>query len=194
MSAGKRDAAPSAFRNDPVALYDFVGCFFESLAAAGVEHVCISPGSRSTPLAVAADRTTALRIWVGLDERATSFFALGLAKATRRAVAIVCTSGTAAANYLPAIIEAHYARVPLLVLTADRPPELRDWGAGQTIEQPGLYGRYPRWAAEVALAAPGEDGLRYASQLAGRAVDEASGVRPGPVHLNWPFRDRTSVG
>ncbi|MEE8164295.1 MAG: thiamine pyrophosphate-binding protein, partial [Myxococcota bacterium] len=90
-----------------------MGRFFESLAASGVEHVCISPGSRSTPLAISADRTPGLRTWVGLDERAASFFALGLAKATRRPVAILCTSGTAAANYLPAVVEAHYSRVPL---------------------------------------------------------------------------------
>jgi len=191
MSQAKRPAppAPEAFAADPAAVYAFVGRFFESLVASGVEHVCISPGSRSTPLAISADRTPGLRSWVGLDERAASFFALGLAKATRRPVAMLCTSGTAAANYLPAVVEAHYSHVPLLLLTADRPPELRDWGAGQTIEQPFLYGRYPRWTVEVPMAAGGADGLRYAEQLAARAVDEAAGRIRGPVHLNWPLRE-----
>jgi 2-succinyl-5-enolpyruvyl-6-hydroxy-3-cyclohexene-1-carboxylate synthase len=179
----------SAFRSDPAAVYAFVGRFFEALTFAGVEYVCISPGSRSTPLAIAAERSPGLRTFVGLDERASSFFALGIAKSTRQPVAVVCTSGTAATNYLPAVVEAHYSRVPLLVLTADRPPELRDWGAGQTIEQPSLYGRYPRWTAEVPISSKGEDGIRYASQLAARAVDEARGRPSGPVHLNWPFRE-----
>ncbi len=191
MSQAKRSAppAPNAFQAEPAVVYAFVGRFFESLAASGVEHVCISPGSRSTPLAISADRTPGLRTWIGLDERASSFFALGLAKATRRPVVILCTSGTAAANYLPAVVEAHYSRVPLLVFTADRPPELRDWGAGQTIEQPGLYGRYPRWTAEVPMPTRGAEGLRYAEQLAARAVDEAGGRLRGPVHLNWPLRE-----
>jgi len=181
--------AGGAFASDPVAVYAFVEQFFAALASAGMEHVVVSPGSRSTPLAIAAGRTTGLRTWVQLDERCASFFALGLAKASRRAVALVCTSGTAAANYLPAIVEAHHARTPLLVLTADRPPELRDWGAGQTIDQTGLYGRYPRWAGEVAIAMRGEDALRYARRLAARAMDEAMGFAAGPVHLNWPFRE-----
>ena len=116
------DLEPSAFRGDPVAVYAFLERFFEGLVFAGVAHVCISPGSRSTPLALAAEEAPGLRTFIGLDERASSFFALGLAKATRRPVAIVCTSGTAAANYFPAVIEAQYSRVPLLVLTADLTP------------------------------------------------------------------------
>ena len=189
-STGIAQGVPgSAFEADPAAVYAFVDAFFEALVASGVAHVCISPGSRSTPLAIAAARQRGLETWVGLDERASSFFALGLAKASRQPVALVCTSGTAAANYHPAVIEAHYSRVPLLVLTADRPPELRDWGAGQTIDQPGLYGRYPRWASEVPIPTAGEEAVRFALQLGARAVNEASGERPGPVHLNWPFRE-----
>ena len=196
MSSGRTSAGTpavaagrAAFAADPDAVYAFVDRFFEGLAGAGVQHVCISPGSRSTPLAIAADRAPGLRTWIGLDERATSFFALGLAQASRRSVAILCTSGTAAANYLPAVVEAHYSRVPLIVLTADRPPELRDWGAGQTIEQLGLYGRYPRWTTEVPIPSGGEDALRYATRLAVRSVDAASGLPSGPVHLNWPLRE-----
>jgi 2-succinyl-5-enolpyruvyl-6-hydroxy-3-cyclohexene-1-carboxylate synthase len=179
----------NAYVADPNEVYAFVGRFFESLCAAGARHVVISPGSRSTPLSIAADRTSGLRTWIGLDERAAGFFALGLAKATRHPAVLICTSGTAAANYLPAIVEAHYSRVPLIVLTADRPPELRDWGVGQTIEQVGLYGHYPRWSIEVPVPAGGDDAIRYAGQLAARAVETARGTPAGVVHLNWPLRE-----
>ena len=179
----------SSFDADPVAVHRFVDRFFESLVEAGVEHAVISPGSRSTPLTLGADRQPGLRTWIQLDERAAAFFALGLAKASGRPAIVICTSGTAAANHLPAIVEAHYSRVPLIVATADRPPELRDWGAGQTIEQNGLFGRYPRWAVELPLATAGEAALRYAGQLAARAVEAATGAPSGAVHLNWPFRE-----
>jgi 2-succinyl-5-enolpyruvyl-6-hydroxy-3-cyclohexene-1-carboxylate synthase len=174
---------------DPAGVYAFIGRFFRSLMAAGVEHVVISPGSRSTPLAVSARQIEGLRIWVELDERAAAFFALGLAKESGRPAVLVCTSGTAAANYLPAIIEAHYSRIPMIVATADRPPELRDWGAGQTIEQVGLYGNYPRWSVEVPVPQGGLDAGRYASQLAARAVETATASPAGVVHLNWPLRE-----
>ena len=180
--------------------------FFDALAGCGLRHVCISPGSRSTPLAVCASllagdgrgasllRDGALRTWVHLDERAAAFFALGIAKARREPVALVCTSGTAAANYLPAIVEARYAAVPLVVLTADRPPELRDRGAGQTIEQAGLYGRNVRWFHEVAVPEPtlselGGPGLAHVRSLAARAVTESLARPRGAVHLNWPLRE-----
>ncbi|MBS1107437.1 MAG: 2-succinyl-6-hydroxy-2,4-cyclohexadiene-carboxylic acid synthase/2-oxoglutarate decarboxylase, partial [Deltaproteobacteria bacterium] len=115
--------------------FAFAAALIEELQRAGVRHACVCPGSRSAPLAVAIARASGLRAWTHLDERAAGFFALGLAKAERCPVALVCTSGTAAANFLPAVVEAHYARVPLLVLTADRPHELRDFGAPQTIDQ-----------------------------------------------------------
>jgi len=185
--AGGGDAR--AFRADPDAVYAFAGRFFAALAEAGVAHVVISPGSRSTPLAISAERCAGLRTWIELDERAAAFFALGIGKSTGIPAALVCTSGTAAANYLPAIVEAHHARVPLVVLTADRPSELRDFGAGQTIEQPGLYGRHPRWAVEVPIAESGDGALRLAASLAARAVEQAAGTPAGPVHLNWPLRE-----
>ena len=147
-----------SFRADAEGVYAFLATFFDGLAAGGLAGVCVSPGSRSTPLAIAAHRCEELPLRVHIDERSAAFFALGWAKAARSPIALVCTSGTAAANYLPAIIEAHHAGVPLLVLTADRPPELRGWGAGQTIDQVGLYGRYPRWTVEVPMAAGGADG------------------------------------
>ncbi len=187
--ADRSEPRTTAFFAEPREVYAFVGRFFDALVVAGVEHVVISPGSRSTPLSVTADRTPGLRTWIGLDERAAGFFALGLAKVTRRPAVLVCTSGTAAANYLPAIVEAHYSRTPLIVMTADRPPELRDWGAGQTIEQSRIYGGYPRWSVELPVPAGGEDAIRYAAQLAARAVDTALGTPAGVVHLNWPLRE-----
>lgn len=180
---------PTAFSANPDEVYSFLGHFFDALCVGGVEHVVISPGSRSTPLSITADRNRGLRTWVELDERSAGFFALGLAKATRRPVALICTSGTAAANYLPAIVEAYYARVPLIVLTADRPAELRDWGAGQTIEQSGIFGSYPCWSVEVPIPSAAPDALRYAKQLGSRAAEKAVGTPAGAVHLNWPFRE-----
>jgi 2-succinyl-5-enolpyruvyl-6-hydroxy-3-cyclohexene-1-carboxylate synthase len=169
--------------------YAFAGALFEELVASGVRHVCICPGSRSAPLAVSAARSRDLRIWVHVDERAASFFAIGLARAERSPVALVCTSGTAAANFLPAVVEAFHGRVPLLVLTADRPPELRGWGAAQTIDQVSLFGSHVRWFSEAPPPQCDVPALRYARALACRAVATAAGPPPGPVHLNLPFRE-----
>lgn len=189
MAPDRLDAtADPAFRADPDAVYAYVARFFTGLADAGVEHVVVSPGSRSTPLAIAAELCGRLRTWIQLDERAAGFFALGLAKASGRPAVLVCTSGTAAANYLPAIVEAHHARVALIVATADRPSELRDFGAGQTIEQTGLYGHHARWRVEVPIAAAGREALQHATLLAARAVEQAVARPAGAVHLNWPLR------
>lgn len=171
------------------ATYAYVGEFFDALARCGVDSVVVSPGSRSTPLTVTAARTPGLRVVPIVDERSAGFFALGLARQSGRPVALVCTSGTAATNYLPAVTEGHYARIPLIVLTADRPPELREWGAGQTIDQVGLYGGAARRFVEVPVPGEGPALLRHARVLAARAVGDASGSPPGPVHLNWPFRE-----
>lgn len=167
--------------------YEYFGAFFEELADRGVRHVVCSPGSRSAPLVLSAHAEPRLRCWVQLDERAGGFFALGLAKAERQCVALICTSGSAAANYLPAVTEAFYDGVGLVVLTADRPPELRDRGAGQTIDQIGLYGAHVRWSAD--LPVPGEVGSDHARFTAHRAVTAALGPPGGPVHLNAPLRE-----
>ena len=162
--------------------------FVESLALQGVRDACVCSGSRSAPLALALHRS-AIRTHVPLDERAGAFFALGLARASRRPVAIVTTSGTGAANVFPAVIEASYGRVPLIVLTADRPPELRDTGAGQTIDQVKLFGSAVRWFHEVGTPSPEPELTPYVASLAARAVDAAWGAPAGPVHLNFAFRE-----
>ena len=160
-----------------------------TLANLGLRHVVISPGSRSTPLAYAFAENPDIRTSVVLDERSAAFMALGLAKATREPVALLCTSGTAGANYLPAIVEARLSATPLLVLTADRPPELRDCHSGQTITQNGLFGSYPVWATEAAVPSTDLNLLRYWRQVLVDAWQRAQGPLAGPVHLNLPFRD-----
>jgi 2-succinyl-5-enolpyruvyl-6-hydroxy-3-cyclohexene-1-carboxylate synthase len=164
--------------------------FVDELARSGLRAVCIAPGSRSTPLTMAFARDPRLTVTSLVDERGAAFFALGLALAGQAPVALVCTSGTAAANFYPAVVEANQAGVPLLVLTADRPPELRHSGANQTIDQVKLYGDHVRWFVDVALPEPrpSANTLRYLRTLANRAVAMAAGSPMGPVHLNFPFR------
>lgn len=173
----------------PDANFTFAAALVDALARAGLEHVCVCPGSRSAPLAAAVARAPGLAASVHIDERCAGFFALGLARARRRPVAVVCSSGTAAANLLPAAAEAHHARVPLLLLTADRPPEVRDFGAAQTIRQSGLFRGHVRFEADVATPDALAIGAGYARALGARAVAEAVGPPAGPVHLNLPFRE-----
>ena len=161
----------------------------ETLKRLGLTTAVICPGSRSTPLAIAfaqADGVDAIPV---LDERSASFFALGIAQQSRKPVALVCTSGTAGANFYPAVIEARESRVPLLVLTADRPPELRDCHSGQTIDQLKLFGTYPNWQAELALPFVEMGRLSYLRQTTAHAWERSLYPVPGPVHLNIPFRD-----
>ena len=159
------------------------------LRASGVAHAVVAPGSRSTPLALGIARARGITAWLQLDERSAGYFALGLARQLRAPVALVCTSGTAAANFAPAVIEAFLSRVPLVVLTADRPPELRDVGANQTIDQRALYGTHVKWAIELPLPDAAPAVQRQAGAAAARAVAIAVTAPAGPVHLNLPFRE-----
>ncbi len=162
----------------------------EELARCGVRNAALAPGSRSTPLALALWRQPAIDIAVIVDERSAGFFALGAAQATGQPTAVLCTSGTAAANLHPAVCEADEAGVPLIVLTADRPPELRGIGAGQTIDQLKLYGSAVRWFCEVGTHEADDEGLLHFRSVACRAYAAARGEpRPGPVHLNVAWRD-----
>src|SRR4051795_3984875 len=161
----------------------------DELVRSGMRHAVTCPGSRNAPLALtlaAQDGLTAISV---LDERSAGFAALGIAKATGRPVAVTCTSGSAAANLLPAVVEAHEARVPLIVLTADRPPELRETGAGQAIDQLKLYGSFAKWFVEVGNHEAGTDTAVHFRALACRAWHAAAGGRPGVVHLNSPLRE-----
>ncbi|MBC2594595.1 2-succinyl-5-enolpyruvyl-6-hydroxy-3-cyclohexene-1-carboxylic-acid synthase [Ruficoccus amylovorans] len=163
------------------------GLVAETLARLGLRHAVISPGSRSAPLTLGFATCADIEAIPVLDERSAGFFALGLVRRTGKPVALVCTSGTAAANYLPAVIEAQMSGLPLIVLTADRPPEMRDCASGQTIDQRKIYGSYAIWEHELAL--PGVERLRYLRQTLRHAFRRALTPLPGPVHLNVPFRD-----
>jgi 2-succinyl-5-enolpyruvyl-6-hydroxy-3-cyclohexene-1-carboxylate synthase len=163
--------------------------FCDELARCGVQHACTSPGSRSAPIVLALVREPRIRCWSHIDERCAGFFAVGAAKASGRPLAVTCTSGTAGANLAPAVIEAFQARVPMIVLTADRPPELRENGAGQTIDQLNLYGGAAKWFFEAGFSQATPAGLRWIRTLACRAYLTAVRGRPGPVHLNFPLRE-----
>ncbi len=163
--------------------------FTEELFRAGIREAVVCPGSRSTPLALALAAHDGLTVRVLLDERSAGFFALGLARTAGRVVVLLGTSGTAAVNFAPAIVEAFHSRVPLIVLTADRPVELRDRGAPQTIDQIGLYGRHVKWATELPLPDAEPATLAHVRSVAGRAVAVARTGPAGPVHLNAPFRE-----
>ncbi|WP_347549182.1 2-succinyl-5-enolpyruvyl-6-hydroxy-3-cyclohexene-1-carboxylic-acid synthase [Pseudalkalibacillus hwajinpoensis] len=174
---------------DQEILSNYVGAFVDELFRSGVKHVVISPGSRSTPLAMIMAEHPSLKVWVHVDERSAGFFALGIAKARREPVALLCSSGTAGANYYPAVIEAAQSRVPLIVLTADRPHELRDNGAPQAINQLKLFGDFPKWFMEMAVPDSSPDLIRYIRTTASRAASVSAMAPAGPVHLNFPFRD-----
>jgi 2-succinyl-5-enolpyruvyl-6-hydroxy-3-cyclohexene-1-carboxylate synthase len=161
----------------------------ETLYHLGLTTVIICPGSRSSPLTLAFACHPKIEAMPILDERSAAFFALGIAKRMGLPVALVCTSGTAGANFFPAVIEAKESRVPLVVITADRPPELRHCHAGQTIDQVKLYGNYPNWQTELALPSTAIEMLRYLRQTVIHAWERSRFPTPGVVHLNIPFRE-----
>jgi 2-succinyl-5-enolpyruvyl-6-hydroxy-3-cyclohexene-1-carboxylate synthase len=165
------------------------GVLAETLARCGVRHAVISPGARSTPLTFALVRQPEIESVAVLDERSAAFFALGIAKREGRPTVLVCTSGTAGANYFPAVIEAQEAGVPLLVITADRPPEMRACASGQTIDQQQLFGGHVNFFHELAVPEANEARLRYLRQTVMHAVGRTMSAGGGPVHLNAPFRD-----
>ena len=164
----------------------FAATFVDELAAQGVEFACVSPGSRSAPVAMALQRHPRIKVLVHIDERCASFFAVGLGKATGRPAVVLTTSGTAAAELHAAVVEASYSRTPLIVLTADRPPELQDVGANQAIDQARLFGTAVTWFFDAGTPVELPNSARTWRRLAVRAVAEAAA---GPVHLNLPFRE-----
>lgn len=175
--------------NHQESLTAYTAAFVAELVQTGVTEAVISPGSRSTPMAMVMAEHPGLNIHIHVDERSAAFFALGIAKATGKPVAILCTSGTAAANYFPAIAEANISRIPLIVITSDRPHELRDVGAPQAIDQIHLYGHHVKWFVEMAIPEKSEEMLRYVRSVCGRAAATALQAPSGPVHLNFPFRE-----
>ncbi|MCA1994121.1 MAG: 2-succinyl-5-enolpyruvyl-6-hydroxy-3-cyclohexene-1-carboxylic-acid synthase, partial [Coleofasciculus sp. S288] len=177
---------PIDFRNTNTV---WASILVETLRRLRLTTAVICPGSRSTPLTLAFAQQTQIEAIPVLDERSASFFALGIARATRRPVVLVCTSGTAGANFYPAVIEARESRIPLLILTADRPPELRECHSGQTIDQLKLYGNYPNWQAELAVPSLEIGMLNYLRQTIIHAWERSRFPVPGSVHLNIPFRD-----
>jgi len=161
----------------------------ETLKRLGLTTAVVCPGSRSAPLAIAVAREEGMEAIPVLDERSAAFFALGIARQSGLPVALICTSGTAGANFYPAVIEAKESRIPLLVLTADRPAELRDCRAGQTIDQLKLFGHFPNWQAELALPSLELGMLAYLRQTVIHAAERSLWPVPGPVHLNLPLRE-----
>lgn len=170
-------------------LQAFVAAFVDELALCGLKHVNICPGSRSTPLAVLFHRHPGFKVWTHLDERSAAYFALGQAKAGRQPAAVLGTSGTATLNFAPAVAEAFYSRLPLLIVTADRPPELQEVGATQTISQSRLYGRHVKKCVDMSLPEGGSGALRYVRATANRAIADSMAARAGPIHVNFPFRE-----
>ena len=162
--------------------------FIEQLASLGVRYACISPGSRSTPLTYALSKNRKIKSFINIDERSSAFFALGLAKSAGKPVIVVTTSGTAVAELYPAIIEAYQQRTPLIICTADRPPELIGSGANQTINQHNIYKNHIRWFRDLGLPSIGETGFHHLQKIAIKAYQISLTEDRGPVHLNFPFR------
>jgi 2-succinyl-5-enolpyruvyl-6-hydroxy-3-cyclohexene-1-carboxylate synthase len=161
----------------------------DELVRGGVRHAVVAPGSRSAPLALALHERSEIALHVEIDERSAGFLGVGIAKASGTPAVVVCTSGTAAVNLHPAVVEAFHSRAPMLVLTADRPPEQRDTGDNQVIDQAGLYGGAVRWFVELEVAGRRAGAVGYWRSVAARAVAEAVGRPAGPVHVNVPLRD-----
>ena len=170
-------------------LTSYVNQFVETMKNAGVVDVVICPGSRSTPLAYAFAKSEGFQFYRQIDERSAGFFALGIAKSKKAPVVLLCTSGTAAANFFPAIVEAYYARIPLIIVTADRPHELREVGAPQAIDQIHLFGKHVKWSVDFPIPEENGEILPFIERHIHRAVSSAKALPMGPVHINAPFRE-----
>ncbi|MFJ7827161.1 2-succinyl-5-enolpyruvyl-6-hydroxy-3-cyclohexene-1-carboxylic-acid synthase [Psychrobacillus sp. NPDC096623] len=170
-------------------LTSYVNHFVETIKQAGIQDVVMCPGSRSTPLAYAFAKSGCFQFYRQIDERSAGYFALGIAKAKKAPVVLLCTSGTAAANFFPAIVEAFYARVPLLVVTADRPHELREVGAPQAIDQLHLFGKHVKWTVDFPIPEKDDANLAFVERHILRAVSTSKAFPMGPVHINVPFRE-----
>lgn len=175
--------------NQQESLTAYTAAFVNELVLTGVSDVVVSPGSRSTPMAMMMAEHPNIKVHIQIDERSAGFFALGIAKAIKKPVALLCTSGTAGANYYPAVIEASYSRIPLIVITADRPHELREVGAPQAIDQIHLYGKHVKAFFEMPIPDKESSVIRYARMTCARAVSTANSHPTGPVHMNFPFRE-----
>lgn len=168
--------------------YAWSGLLVEEFVRLGVSGFVLSPGSRNSPLMLSAARQSGVPHWVHFDERGAGFLALGLARRSGRPAVLICTSGSAAANYWPAVVEAEASGVPLIVITADRPPELIDCGANQAIRQTGLFGRYTRWDAQIPCPTAEIDPA-FLLTTVDQAHARCLGPDSGPVHLNIQFRE-----
>lgn len=169
--------------------YVYSKLLVETLLHAGISGVCVSPGFRNSPLILAAHKAMGEKVFTHIDERGAAFFALGLARATGKPAAVICTSGTAAANYFPAVLEAYYANIPLIIITADRPHELIGIGANQSMRQDNLFGSHVHLQVSIPAPTAGVEGLRHLQLSSKRLFSTATGPRPGPVHLNISFRE-----
>ena len=174
---------------DNEALTKYIGALVDELSALNIKNVVISPGSRSTPISMLVNEHPKLNSFIAVDERGAAFFALGIAKSTKQPTVLICTSGTAASNYLPAISEAKESRIPLIVITADRPHELRDIGAPQAMNQIGLYGSFVKQFIELALPEASESMYQYARTSINRLYRSSMTAPRGPVHMNVPLRE-----
>ena len=166
---------------------EWAGAFLDELARLGVREICVAPGSRSTPLVLAAARDGRFRMYSIVDERSAGFLALGIGKVSRNPAVVITTSGTAGANLFPAVIEDSQGEVPLLVLTADRPHRLRDTDANQSMDQIRLFGTFPRGFFEIEPPVLEDHSFRHLRSVAARAVALTRGAASGPVHINFPF-------
>src|SRR3990172_10582258 len=168
--------------------YFWAETFIKELSSIGVKYACISPGSRNTALTLAVANNKKIKSFVHIDERCSAFFALGIAKASGTPVILLCTSGTATAELYPAIIEAYQQRIPLIICTADRPPELLNTGANQTINQWNLYRNHIRWFKNIGLPDTSVNRITALKKTAVKAFEVSLKEKKGPVHLNFPFR------